>query len=73
MNALAGEEGDDAPLRKIELAVQTAASVAADQGRDLADHIAWRLIQLVGIVFLAAILYRLVVSRIVPQPAAPGS
>ena len=73
VNALAGEEGDDAPLRKIESAVQAAASVAADQGRDLADHIAWRLIQLVGIVFLAAILYRLVVSRIVPQPAAPGS
>lgn len=73
VNALAGERGDDAPLRKIELAVQTAASVAADEGRDLADHIAWRLIQLVGIVFLAAILYRLVVSRIAPQTAAPGS
>jgi hypothetical protein len=37
VNALAGETDDDAPLRKIEMAVQAAATVAADQGRELTD------------------------------------
>ncbi|MCP3964167.1 MAG: hypothetical protein GY719_40575 [bacterium] len=74
VHALTGESGEDTPLLgNIEVATQTAAAAAAGEGRALADHIALRLIQLVGVIFFAAIVYRVAASRIAPRPTTgPG-
>ena len=73
VHALTGASGEETALGNIEVAAQTAVGAAAGEGRELVNHIALRLIQLVGVIFLAAIVYRVVASRIAPRPAAGGS
>jgi hypothetical protein len=66
VHALTGSKDGQALLRNIELAAQTTAAATIGQGRDLVDHAALRLLQLVGAILVAAILYRLVASRLGP-------
>jgi hypothetical protein len=73
VHALTGSKDGEALLHNIELAAQTATAAAIGQGRDLVDHAALRLLQLVGAIFVGAILYRIVASRLARQPPAPGS
>jgi hypothetical protein len=73
VHALTGSKEGEALLRNIELATQTATAAVLGQGRDLVDHAALRLLQLVGAILVAAILYRVVASRLTRQPPAAGS
>jgi len=68
VRALTGETGEGTPLGNVEAAART----AAGEARGLADHVAWRLLQLVGAIFLAALAYRALASRLAPRPVANG-
>ena len=70
---LTADAGPGTPLGNVETAARTTAAAAAGEGRALADHVALRLLQLIGVVFLAAIGYRVVASRVTPRPEAGGA
>jgi len=70
---LTADAGPGTPLGNVEAAARTTAAAAAGEGRALADHVALRLLQLIGVVFLAAIGYRVVASRVTPRPEARGA
>jgi hypothetical protein len=70
INKLIGSDEIPGTIAKVDDSAKAAVDHTAERATDLADHITWRGIQLVLVIFGAALVYRLVAWRF-PKKGAP--